>query len=274
MNINPETKVFGVTGFPLGHSLSPLMHNEAFRVKGINAVYLYFPSVSIKGVIDGMKGLSVHGLSVTIPHKEAACTRVDELDPLASKIGALNTLLNRNGCIVGYNTDASGAIDALRTVTTDMHGKTVLIIGAGGAARAVGFAVKQEGCHVTVANRSNRRGEALARDLDATFCPLRELGSISSADIIIQTTPVGMYPKVDDSVVPERILAEGMIVMDIVYNPLETRLIRTARARGCKTVSGIEMFVRQGAIQFELWTGQDAPFDHMMQIVKKQLLHT
>jgi len=272
MDINPETKVFGVTGFPLGHSLSPLMHNEAFRVKGINAVYLYFPSMSIRGVIDGMRGLSIQGLSVTIPHKETACAYVDELDPLASKIGALNTLFNRDGHIVGYNTDASGALDALKTVATDLRGKTVLIIGAGGAARAIGFAVVEEGCHVTVANRSDRRGEALARDLNAAFCPLKELNSISS-DIIIQTTPVGMYPKVDDSVVPEGVLSEGMIVMDVVYNPLETRLIRTARTRGCKTVTGVEMFVRQGAIQFKLWTGQDAPFDRMMEIVKKQLLH-
>jgi shikimate dehydrogenase len=246
------------------------MHNAAFRLKGINAIYLYFPSRDIKAVINAMRALNIYGLSVTIPHKQTACDYVDTMDPLAQKTGALNTLMNRDGHITGYNTDASGALAALKAKVKDIRGVKVLLIGAGGAARAAGFAVADEGGIVMVANRTKERGQSLARDLNSDFCALQDLPD-NWADVIIQTTSVGMYPEAEACLVPESILKKGMLVMDIVYNPFETQLLKMAKNRGCAIITGLEMFVRQGALQFKIWTGQKPPFEHMRQTVKAYL---
>jgi shikimate dehydrogenase len=243
------------------------MHNAAFTAHGRNAVYLAFETRELEGCIRGIRALGIRGVSVTIPHKSAVIPLLDEVDGLAKRIGSVNTVVNHHGRLVGYNTDAAGALKALEE-STELSGKTCLIIGAGGAARAIGFMVKRYGVDPIISNRSTRRGENLARSLECPFLPLHEAKSIQ-ADLLIQTTPVGMYPHADRCIISPHMLKKGMVVMDIIYNPPETRLLKMARARGCLTIDGLGMFIHQGAEQFRLWTGREAPLTAMSQAVEK-----
>jgi len=269
MIIDQETSLYGVVGYPIGHSLSPTMHNAAFSATGLNAVYLAFETKDIDGCLKGIKALGIRGMSITIPHKSAVIPLLDEVDDLAGKIGAVNTIVNKDGRLTGYNTDAIGALRALEE-KTKLPGKNCVLLGAGGAARAVGFILKENGVEVKVANRSVERGQSLAGALDCPFIPLDELGD-TSPDILINTTPVGMSPRTEQCVVTENILKQGMVVMDIIYNPLETRLLTMAGERNCLIVNGLGMFIRQGAEQFRLWTGLDAPVTVMTDAVKQAL---
>jgi shikimate dehydrogenase len=236
---------------------------------GINAFYLAFETSDIRDAVKGMKALGIKGLSVTIPYKSDVIALLDEVDDMALKIGAVNTILNRNGYLKGYNTDAVGALKALEE-KVGISGKSCLIIGAGGAARAVGYILKEKGLDVIVANRSIKRGESLCRDIGCEFIPLTGL-EYQTADILINTTPLGMSPETGLCPVPEKVLNRGMVVMDIIYNPIETRLIKMATSRDCLTINGLGMFVHQGAEQFRLWTGLDAPISVMTEAVEKLL---
>jgi shikimate dehydrogenase len=267
--INQHTKLYGVVGHPIGHSLSPTMQNAAFSAKGLNAIYLAFETRDIDGCLKGLRALGIRGMSVTLPHKSAVIPLLDKVDGLAKKIGAINTIVNDEGELIGYNTDAVGALNALAT-KTELSGKTCLIIGAGGAARAIGFILKENGVELELANRSVERGRALALALACPFIPLDELEE-TAADLLIQTTPIGMTPGEEGCPIPEQILKKGMVVMDIIYNPLETRLLTMARARGCLTINGLGMFIYQGAEQFRLWTGLEAPVNAMTRAVKEAL---
>jgi len=269
MLIDQHTELYAVIGFPIVHSLSPAMHNAAFREIARNAVYLAFETKDASGCIQGVKAMGIKGLSVTIPHKSSIISRLDEVDELARQIGAVNTVVNRGGRLAGYNTDAMGALGALEEKTR-LEGKTVLLIGAGGAARAIGFVLKRKAVEIIVVNRSAARGRRLAHHLGGEFLPLQEIETVP-ADLLIQTTPIGMYPQADRSLVPPGILKRGMIVMDAVYNPAETRLLAEARAKGCTTVSGLTMFIHQGAAQFKLWTGKEAPVRVMFEAVQLAL---
>jgi len=269
MIIDQHTALYGVVGFPLKHSLSPVMHNAAFIAKGLNAVYLAFETMDLEGCIQGMKALGIKGMSVTIPHKSEVIGLLDEVDDLAKRIGAVNTIFNDHGRLVGYNTDATGALRALED-GIDLSGKTCLIIGAGGAARAIGFVLRDRGVRVTIANRTTKRGEELANFLDCSFLPLKEIKSIK-ADILIHATPVGLHPNIEQCIIAQDAMHERMTVMDIVYNPIETKLLRMARSLNCLTINGLGMFVHQGAEQFRLWTGLEAPLSHMAARVKKTL---
>ncbi|MEE9609609.1 MAG: shikimate dehydrogenase [Desulfatiglandales bacterium] len=269
MIIDQHTDLYGVVGYPLGHTLSPAMHNAAFLASGVNAVYLAFETGDIDQSLRGMKALGIRGMSVTIPHKSAVIPLLDEVDDLAKRIGAVNTIVNSEGRLAGYNSDAVGALNALED-QTELSGKTGLIIGAGGAARAIGFILKERGVHLTIANRSTGRGEALAGTLGCPFLPLEEIKDIQ-ADLLIQTTPVGMVPHHEQCIISPDALKEGMVVMDIIYNPLETRLLTMARTQGCLTINGLPMFIHQGAEQFRLWTGIEAPISAMTHAVKQAL---
>lgn len=261
-----SAQLFGVLGHPVSHSLGPVMHHAAFCSEKIDAVYLAFDVREPSGVPAAMRTLGIRGMSVTIPHKESFVALVDWLDPKAKKIGAVNTLvLEEDGSVSGWNTDWLGARDALLAVTP-LRGKRVAVLGAGGAGRAVAFGVKESGGLPLIVNRTPEKGERLARELDVSFCPLADF-STGGMDILVNTTPVGMLPHTEVSPVLPALLHEKLIVMDIVYRPQKTKLLALAEKKGCRIVDGLEMFVRQGALQFELWTKRPAPLSVMRKAV-------
>ena len=267
--IDANTSLLGLIGNPVAHSLSPAMHNQAFAATGYNGAYLAFRVTDPAAAIKGIQALNFRGVSVTLPLKVAVMKYLDEVDEMAARIGAVNTIVNNQGRLIGYNTDCAGALQALRT-RTSIKGRSVALIGAGGAARAIGFGLVAAGGRVTILNRSRTSGERLAADLQAEFIPLNNWQP-DCHEILINTTPVGMYPETDATAIPKEDLSKEMVVMDIVYNPLNTRLLKAAAAKKCRTINGVAMFVFQGAHQFELWTGQKAPVDVMQAAVLKAL---
>jgi shikimate dehydrogenase len=261
--------IFAVFGDPIGHSLSPAMHNFAFAASRFRGVYLAVQTRDIGRAVRGMKDLGLRGASVTLPHKETVMAHLDEIDETARAVKAVNTLVNDGGRIKGFNSDGAGAVKALME-KTPVSGKRVAVLGAGGAARAVAFGVASAGGCVTVLNRSRARGEALAADLGTGFRPLEEFDG-GEYEVLVNTTPVGMWPMADATPVPAESLAPGLTVMDIVYNPLKTRLLREAEAAGCAVIDGLAMFVTQGAMQFTWWTGIEAPVAMMRLAVEAEL---
>jgi shikimate dehydrogenase len=273
MRLDAHTVLYGVLGSPVRHSLSPAIHNAAFEATGLNRVYLAFETKDLPGALAGAKALSFGGLSITLPFKSAIIPLLDQLASLAERIGAVNTIRNEGGKLIGYNTDGSGALRALEAVT-DVSGKRCLLVGAGGAARAIGYVLSRRRVEIVVANRSADRGKSLAAFLGGRYIPLAEANRIE-ADVLIQTTSVGMLPLTDQVPVSLEALREGMVVMDVVYNPLKTKLLRLAEERGCMTVNGLDMFIYQGAEQFRLWTGLEPPVGIMREAARKNLLsHT
>jgi len=266
--IDAATQVFAVFGNPVSHSLSPVMFNRAFSKTGYNGVYVAFQVRAIGEGISAMRSLGIKGASITIPHKVSILDFLDELDPVAESIGAVNTVINHKGRLKGYNSDCLGAVSALEAITC-LEGKNVAIIGAGGAARAIGFGVKSRGASLTLINRTVSRGEKLAASLGADFIPISELDSLPF-DILIQTTSIGMAPLIHQSPISEVMLTPSLLVMDIVYAPLKTRLLKDAEATGCRTINGMAMFIHQAAFQFELWTRIPAP----LSVMKQSLMET
>jgi shikimate dehydrogenase len=264
--IDAATRLYAVWGDPVAHSLSPLMHNCAFQHMDHNGVYLAFRVRDVAGAVKAVRALGIHGVSVTIPHKVAIMKYLDAVDPLAVQIGAVNTLTYTSGILKGGNTDGLGAVAAL-SAETDLASKRVCILGAGGAARAIGFALLSRKARVIIVNRTVARGEILARHLETDFCALNNFSG-RDCDILINTTPVGMNPGRTQMPVPADILRPEMVVMDIVYNPIRTRLLQMAEKRGCTIVDGVGMFVNQGALQFETWTGRKAPLELMNRTVR------
>ena len=270
MAFDSDSSVYALLGYPVSHSLSPVMHNRAFEFTGYNGVYLAFGVKNIKNALLSVRTLGIKGASITIPHKIEAMEYLDELDDIAHKIGAVNTIINNGGSLKGYNSDGLGAVKALSEKTA-IKGKNIVLIGAGGAARAIGFCIKKEGGRITVINRSTDKGKRLAGDLSADYRPLNDIGKMN-CDILINTTPVGMTSNTDEMPIEKSYLEKGMVVMDIVYNPLKTRLLSEAEKTGCVTIDGVSMFVYQGAFQFELWTGIKAPVDVMKKAVLDALI--
>lgn len=263
MQINGSTILHGIMGNPVSHSLSPAMHNSAFAALQLNAVYVPFPVGDVAAAMTGFKALGVRGVSVTIPHKQAVIPHLDSIDPLAARIGAVNTLDIQHGLISGHNTDWIGANRALEE-KMPLPGKKVLLLGAGGSARAIGFGLLAAGADVILASRTPDRGRELARTLDCPWQPLRDIAGLN-ADILVNATSVGMAPQPDASPVPAQYLSRFAVVMDIVYAPLRTRLLREAEEAGCQVVNGLAMLLYQGVAQFELWTGSPAPVEIMRQ---------
>ncbi|WP_419659330.1 AroE: shikimate dehydrogenase [Desulfosarcina variabilis str. Montpellier] len=267
--ISPRTRLYAVMGDPVAHSLSPLMHNAAFAQTGIDGVYVAFHVTDLAGAVAGIRALNVSGCSVTIPHKVAIMDLIDEVDPTARQIGAVNTIVNDAGRLIGLNSDSPGAMAALLE-KTPVAGRHTAVIGAGGAARAVAYGINHHGGRLTIVNRSPDKGRRLADELDGAFVGLDEFTG-EGIDILVNTTSVGMTPAVDQMPVARECLRTGMTVMDIVYNPIDTLLLQTARQTGCQVVDGVAMFVHQGAIQFERWTGQTAPVQLMRDMVLEAL---
>lgn len=282
MDINAHTQFCGVIGNPVEHSLSPAIHNAAFQKLGLNFVYLAFRVEAIGEAIKGLRALgNFRGASVTIPHKVAALPFLDAVEPTARHIGAINTIVAEGGRLTGYNTDATGALRALREGGVALKGQHVVMLGSGGAARAIAFALGTEAGidRLTLLGIDERERTALAQDLQlkagltVQAAPLDEATLrkiLPEAQVLIHCTPMGMSPNVQGTSVPAPLLHAGLTVMDIVYNPRETRLLREAKAAGCRTIPGLEMFLHQAAAQFELWTNQAAPTDVMRAVLESR----
>lgn len=256
-------------GNPVRHSLSPIMHNAALAALAVKGHYSAFCVSDIGAAVSGIRGMNIRGASVTIPFKRTVMEYLDAIDPDAFALGAVNTIVNDEGHLTGYNTDWSGLVQALKTETS-IAGKTFVILGAGGTARAAAYGIRKEGGDVMIANRSAVTGVALAEEIGCPFYSLKMLKKVR-ADGLIHTTPAGMHPNVEASIVEASWLKRFEIVMDVIYNPLQTKLLADAAAQGCRTVSGLEMFVHQGAAQFQLWTGLDAPVALMKKVVRERL---
>lgn len=280
MNIDASTKFCGVIGNPVGHSLSPAIHNAAFRTLGLNFVYLAWQVDAIGDAVRGLRALgNFRGASVTIPHKVAAMQLLDHVEPTARRIGAINTVVADKGELTGYNTDATGALRALREGGIELRGRHIVVLGSGGAARAIAFALAAESGadKLTLLGIEASERTALAQDI-RSVAPLAVEDSnldepklrqvLPGAHVLIHCTPVGMSPKVETTCVPASLLHEGLAVMDIVYNPRETQLLKDAKRVGCKTIPGLEMFLNQAVTQFELWTNQPAPVAVMRTVLE------
>ncbi len=271
-----STQLCAVIGDPVAHSLSPAIHNAAFDAAGLNYVYLAFHVTDLPGCLTGMRAMpNMRGLSVTIPHKESIIPLLDEVDPLAAAVGSVNTVTNDRGRLIGSTTDGLGTLRAFADSDVDLNGKRVLFLGAGGAVRAVAFAVLRETKvdQVTILARRSDRAESLVTDLnDAARTASGSLDAVAEAmpnhDVIIQGTPIGMAPDENVSPVPSTLFREGQVAFDMVYRPHETQFLRDAAASGCRVVYGIEMLLHQAALQFQTWTGTKAPIDAMRSAVK------
>jgi len=262
-------RIFALFGNPVGHSLSPLMHNTAYCEMQINASYVPFCVRNLEEAVRGIRGLGIKGVSVTIPFKSEVGKHLDGLEESSNRIGAVNTIVNEGGRLRGYNTDWIGFVRDLKEFMP-VQGKTFGVLGAGGAARAILFGVLSEGGNPVVLNRTAAKGEALAKEFGCSFLPLSEIG-VLKADCIVNTTSVGMAPQIENSPLEERALGKFPCVVDIIYNPLETKLLKDARKAGCRTRSGLGMFVHQGAEQIRLWTGTEPPVETMRRVVRERL---
>jgi shikimate dehydrogenase len=281
--ISPATRICAVIGNPVGHSLSPALHNAAFDELGLDFVYVAFRVEDLKSALAGMRALeNFRGMSVTIPHKIEAMRYVDEIAEADRHIGSINTIINENGKLIGLGTDGPGALKALVDAGVEIAGKNVMMLGAGGAARAIAFtlALKTSLAKLTILDINEAMLAGLAADLKAGTSARIEAealtdGSISramaDAELIINCTPIGMHPKEGVSLVPIDFFSPGQAVFDVVYTPLETKLLADARSRGVKTISGVEMFINQAVLQFRRFTGVDAPVEVMRRVVMERL---
>jgi 3-dehydroquinate dehydratase/shikimate dehydrogenase len=278
--LSPTTRVFGVIADPVGHSLSPLIHNAAFAEAGVDAVYVPFrvPKEHLNDFLASAAEWDLHGLSVTIPHKEAVLDKLTERDAWVEGIGAANTIVFDGDARRGYNTDCQAAMESLEAALDadddgeqeTLAGKTALVLGAGGAAKAIAFGLRQRGADVAIASRTLDRAKQLADRLDCRVVDWRSRHSVG-AQVLVNCTPVGMHPNVDESPFEKHHLRPSMIVFDTVYNPESTLLVKYAREQSCRVVTGIEMFVRQAALQFKFFTGNDAPMDVMAETLRRAI---
>jgi 3-dehydroquinate dehydratase/shikimate dehydrogenase len=279
-SINADTQVFGVIGDLVGHSLSPLIHNAAFRHLRINAMYVPFrvPRGELASFLESFNAIPVQGYSVTLPHKEAAAKAVAKQDESVATMGAANTLIATGAGFRAINTDAKAALDSLTANMplgpdknpTPLMSRTALILGAGGVARAIAFALQKERAAVIIANRTGERAQKLAQEVGCKFVDWAARHNVV-CDTLINCTSVGMHPNLDDSPVHASFLKPGMMVFDTVYTPETTMLIREARERECHTLTGVDMFVRQAGLQFELFTGEPAPLELMTKLVRRAI---
>ncbi|CAF2374058.1 bifunctional 3-dehydroquinate dehydratase/shikimate dehydrogenase, chloroplastic [Brassica napus] len=282
--IGPDTKVYGIIGKPVSHSKSPIVHNQAFKSVNFNGVYVHLLVDDLESFLKTYSSSDFAGFSCTIPHKEAALKCCDEVDPLAKSIGAVNTILRRqsDGKLLGYNTDCIGSISAIEdglrsssgpssVPSSPLAGKTVVVIGAGGAGKALAYGAKEKGANVVIANRTYERALELAEAIGGKALSLTDLDNFHPEDgmVLANTTSMGMQPNVDETPISKHALKHYALVFDAVYTPRITRLLREAEECGAITVSGSEMFVRQAYEQFEIFTGLPAPKELYWQIMSK-----
>ncbi len=282
-DIGTSTRLCAVIGNPVEHSLSPAIHNRAFQELGLDFVYLAFRVEDVKAAVTGMRGLeNFRGLSVTIPHKVSIIDHLDEVGEVDRQIGSVNTVVNENGKLKGSGSDGPGARMALLDSGVELAGQPVMLLGSGGASRAIAFdlahhaapssmvimGVIEDELKGLVKDLKEKTGVPVVGEmLDEKSLPPR----VEEARVIIHATPIGMYPKTDASLVPKELMHKDLAIMDVVYNPLKTKLLRDAEAAGLRTVSGADMFVNQALFQFEIWTGHKAPREVMHDVVISSL---
>nr|MDO8117172.1 shikimate dehydrogenase [Candidatus Sigynarchaeota archaeon] len=284
-SISGKTHLLCVIGDPIEHTMSPAMHNAALQELGLDYVYVAFhvKSNDLKKAVEGFKALHVAGINVTIPHKVSIMQHIDDIDEVARKIGAINTIKNVDGKLHAMNTDAGGALEALNIGGIDYKGKHVLFLGAGGAAKAVSFALARDVNSITLASieQDMNMARSLGNDLRA-YAPSTRITEVlmsekilerevKGAGLLVNATPVGMHPNEGKSLVKDDWIQEGQAVFDLVYNPLETKLVHQAKSKGCKIAHGLDMLVHQGAIAFEWWTGKKPNVDLMKRAAMDKL---
>ena len=277
-----KTRICGVIGDPIEHTLSPTMQNAAFNALKLDVAFLAFKvkPAELENAVNGMRALNVRGLNVTMPHKSTVMNFLDRIDLSAQIVNSVNTILNKESKLFGFNTDGVGALKALRENGVEPKGRKVLLLGAGGAARAIAYAMAKESDELAVLNRTVKPAQELVKLLEKTANKKIVAGALSpkeieqnlqDSDILINATSIGMKPKADESLVSPKFLRPDLAVMDIVYNPIETKLAKDAKAAGAKVVSGVEMLIYQGAASFEIWTGKSAPVEVMRQAALNHL---
>lgn len=274
MNISAKTKLCVIIGDPVEHSLSPAMHNAGYEALGIDDQFVFtacrVKAEHVKDVMQAMRAMHIRGISCTIPHKTEVMKYLDEIDPVAKIIGAVNTVVNDGGVLKGYNTDWLGIVTPLE-MCTPLKGKTVALIGAGGAARAMAYAVTSKGAKLTIYNRTIETARKLADEFSGKASPIDNNEHIKNADIILNATSVGMHPNTDESPVNSEYISSTHIVFDAVYSPYETKLLKDAKGKGAQIIHGTEMLLYQGIEQFKLYTGHDAPVEAMRNAIHNSL---
>lgn len=270
--ITAKTKICLIIGDPVEHSLSPQMHNSAYKALGIDNKFVFLAAnvkkENIKIILEAVKAMNIRGLTCTIPHKVEVMKflSMENIDPVAKKIGAINTVVNNNGILKGYNTDWLGILAPLEKITS-LENKNVAILGAGGAARAMVYAVTTKGASFTVYNRTLDKAEALAKEFGGAGKSLNDIPEITTSDIILNATPLGMEPNINETPLEKKYINNKHIVFDATYAPYETRLIKEAKEQGAKVIHGLEMLLYQALSQFEIYTKQKAPEDVMRQVL-------
>jgi len=284
LKIDGKTKIYGVIGDPIGHSLSPAIHNMAFRKLGLNAIYLAFQvkSENLVRAVEGFKALNFQGFNVTIPHKTSIMSLLDKVDPLAEKIGAVNTVKNVDGKLFGYNTDGLGALQALKKSKVKLDNKKIVLIGAGGAGKALAFTFANYAKEMVILNRTEEKAVKLSKTISENFS-LQVKGlklnyenlrnELKNADLLVNATSLGMYPNVDKTPVDKNLINQNLVVFDVVYNPLKTRFLKEAEEKGAKIVNGLSMFIYQAVEAFKIWTGLNPPVKTMFKVALKELKH-
>lgn len=282
-SINTATKLCAIIGNPVAHSMSPAIHNAAFTTLGLNFIYVAFRVIDVGQALAGMRALeNFRGLSVTIPHKVEIMKYMDEIPAVDRHIGSINTVINEDGRLIGFGTDGPGALKAIQDAGLELTGCNVLMLGSGGAARAIAFTLAQSAPLGRLALLDINEGvlAQLGADLrkgtnapiiTETSSPAAIAKAMQAANLIINCTPIGMHPRENVSLVPPELMQPGQAVFDIVYNPLETKLLADAKGRGLKVISGVEMFINQAVLQFERFTGAKAPVEVMRRVVMEKL---
>lgn len=279
MRISAKTKLCIIIGDPVEHSLSPVMHNAAYKELGIDDKFVFTGATvkpeNLEDTVKGVRAMGIRGLTCTIPHKIEVMKYIDEVDVTAKQIGAVNTVVNENGKLKGYNTDWLGVVNPLEKYTS-LQGKKVALIGAGGAAHAMAYGVLKKGARLTIFNRTVEKAEELGNAMKLLgFIPAvkstTEISLVKGFDIILNSTSLGMGEQINETPVPKEFLKKEHIVFDAVYVPFETKLLMEAKEKGATIIHGMEMLLHQGLVQFELYTGQKAPEDVMRNVLLKNL---
>lgn len=265
--ITGHTKTLCIIGYPVGHTMSPIMHNANFIELGLDYVYIAFnvnPD-NLEKAVQGFRALDIKGINVTIPHKETIIKYLDEIDPISEKMGAINTIKNEDGYLKATNTDAAGAKKSLVDAGFTIEGKNIVFVGSGGAARSIAYILSENAKKIVLTDIVEERAVTVAREITKNMGANVEgklasdkvlANEIKHADLLINATPIGMHPKEGDSPISKDLLHQELFVFDVIYNPMETQLMKEAAEIGCKTLSGLDMLVNQGVIAFEWWTGK------------------